>query len=72
MARSALNSAVQIAPGQPQRNGPWRCLLHFVMQAVTIMVLEISFGSMHMPEGENNRIELTKELRPLAPQDIRA
>ena len=42
------------------------------MQAVTIMVLEISFGSMHMPEGENNRIELTKELRPLAPQDIRA
>lgn len=69
MARSALNSAAQIAllipdyqaASQPQRNGPWWCLLHSIMQAVTIMILEISLGSIHMPEEENNLLELTKK-----------
>lgn len=67
MALSALDSAAQIASlipdGQhyssPQRSGPWWCLLHSVMQAVTIMILEISLGSIHMPEGENNLLQLT-------------
>lgn len=69
MALSALDSAAHIArlipDGQasssPHRNGPWWCLLHSVMQAVTIMILEISFGSVHMPVGENNLLQLTKK-----------
>lgn len=69
MALSALDSAAQIAhlipDGQasilPHRNGPWWCLLHSVMQAVTIMILEISLGSIHMREGENDLLRLTKK-----------
>lgn len=69
MALSALDSAAQIAqlipdgqaPVSPHRNGPWWCLLHSVMQAVTIMILEISFGSIHMPKGENSLLHLTKK-----------
>lgn len=69
MSLSALESATQIAhlipvdqmSSSPHRNGPWWCLLHSVMQAVTIMILEISFGSIHMPEGENNLLQLTKK-----------
>jgi hypothetical protein len=69
MALSALDSAAQIArlipdgqvPISPHRNGPWWCLLHSVMQAVTIMILEISFGSIHMPKGENSLLQLTKK-----------
>ncbi|KAF3387516.1 Thiamine repressible regulatory protein [Penicillium rolfsii] len=69
MALSALDSAAQIAHlipddyifSSPHRNGPWWYLLHSVMQAVTIMILEISFGSIHMPEGENNLLQLTQK-----------
>jgi hypothetical protein len=69
MALSALDSAAQIASlipdnqhnGSPQRSGPWWCLLHSVMQAVTIMILEISLENIHMPEGENNLLQLTQK-----------
>jgi hypothetical protein len=79
MALTALDSAAQIAhlipDGQisisPHRNGPWWCLLHSVMQAGTIMILEISLGSIHMPRGENNLLQLTKKMRPLASENLR-
>lgn len=31
---------------------PWWCILHFLMQAATVLLLELSFGSIHMPEDE--------------------
>lgn len=31
---------------------PWWCILHFLMQAATVLLLELSFGCIHMPEGE--------------------
>ncbi|KAF7714521.1 Fungal Zn(2)-Cys(6) binuclear cluster domain-containing protein [Penicillium ucsense] len=69
MSLSALESAAQITHLIPDsqllssthRHGPWWSLLHSVMQAVAIMILEISFGYVHMPEGENMLVPLTKK-----------
>ncbi|EPS31954.1 hypothetical protein PDE_06913 [Penicillium oxalicum 114-2] len=69
MSLSALESAAQITHLIPDgqtlssthRHGPWWSLLHSVMQAVAIMILEISFGYVHMPEGERLLIPLTKK-----------
>jgi hypothetical protein len=35
------------------------------------MILEISLGSIHMPRGENNLLQLTKKMRPLASENLR-
>lgn len=31
---------------------PWWCILHYLMQATTVLLLELSFGCFHMPEAE--------------------
>lgn len=31
---------------------PWWSILHFLMQATTVLLLELSFGTIHMPEEE--------------------
>ncbi|KAJ5601306.1 hypothetical protein N7510_010840 [Penicillium lagena] len=69
MAISALKSATQMAnlipdgPSTGPSHGarPWWCLLHYVMQAATIMILELSFGSIHMPEAESSLLQLAKK-----------
>jgi hypothetical protein len=69
MAVSALKSATQMAnlipdgPNTGRSHGahPWWCLLHYVMQAATVMILELSFGSIHMPEAESSLLQLAKK-----------
>lgn len=69
MATSALNSAMQIAAlipdeftsGSPHRAGPWWCLLHYTMQAATVIILELSFGSVHMSGSQSNLLQLAKK-----------
>ncbi|KAL4906115.1 hypothetical protein BDW74DRAFT_151301 [Aspergillus multicolor] len=66
---SVLESAQQLIsliPDVPDasriyRLCPWWCILHYLMQATTVLLLEISFGSIHMPEEEKNIIRAGKK-----------
>lgn len=40
---------------------PWWCILHYLMQAATVLLLELSFGSVHVPDEEPRFIQLTKK-----------
>ncbi|KAJ5493263.1 hypothetical protein N7539_002009 [Penicillium diatomitis] len=40
---------------------PWWCILHYMMQATTVLLLELSFGCVHMPESEQQFLLLTKK-----------
>jgi hypothetical protein len=69
MAVIALESAcrmLDLIPDEPNaiqlyQIAPWWCVLHYLMQAVTVLLLELSFGTVHMPEEEKNFIELSKK-----------
>ncbi|CAI7622992.1 unnamed protein product [Penicillium pancosmium] len=69
MAALSLESAMEMlalisdepSPIQLYEISPWWCLLHYLMQAATVLLLELSFGSVHMPERKQNLIELTKK-----------
>lgn len=62
MAITTLESSCQmldLIPDEPVATQlydicPWWCILHFLMQATTVLLLELSFGSIHMP-GEERR-----------------
>lgn len=41
--------------------GPWWCVLHYLMQAVTVLLLELSFGSIHMPDHEQDLLVSAKK-----------
>lgn len=40
---------------------PWWCVLRYLMQAATVILLELSFGSVHMPEEEDKLVKLSKK-----------
>ncbi|KAJ5577079.1 hypothetical protein N7535_004005 [Penicillium sp. DV-2018c] len=40
---------------------PWWCILHYLMQGVTVLLLELSFGTVHMPDEEMNFLRLAKK-----------
>jgi hypothetical protein len=40
---------------------PWWCILHYLMQATTVLLLELSFGSVHVPDSERHFIVLAKK-----------
>ncbi|GLB05261.1 hypothetical protein AtubIFM57258_011299 [Aspergillus tubingensis] len=40
---------------------PWWCILHYLMQATTVLLLELSFGSIHMPDEEANFLHAAKK-----------
>ncbi|KAL4979299.1 fungal-specific transcription factor domain-containing protein [Aspergillus desertorum] len=40
---------------------PWWCILHYLMQATTVLLLEVSFGNMHIPAEEMNFIKAAKK-----------
>lgn len=40
---------------------PWWCILHYLMQATTVLLLEISFGSVHLPAEEKSILEAAKK-----------
>jgi hypothetical protein len=62
MAEISLESArqmLELLPDEPNavwlyQICPWWCILHYLMQAATVLLLELSFGNVHMPEEEHN------------------
>lgn len=69
MAVSTIKSAIQMAhlipdesdAGRPAEHLPWWCLLNYVMQTLTVMILELSFSSIHLPEEEDRLLRLSKK-----------
>ncbi|KAJ5642808.1 hypothetical protein N7490_006808 [Penicillium lividum] len=69
LAISTLKSATQMVSlikNGPSTSGsnaarPWLGLLHYIMQAATVIILELSFGSVHMPEEESKLLQLAKK-----------
>jgi len=41
------------------RVGPWYCQIHFLMQALSVLMLELSFQCVHMKKGENVDVKRT-------------
>lgn len=68
MAVTAVESVCHMAELIPESSeddemcgiSPWWCSLHYVMQTVTVLILELSFSCIHMVEQENNILSLTK------------
>lgn len=69
MAEVTLESAklmLDLIPDEPNalqlyEISPWWCILHYLMQAATVLLLELSFGCVHMPEEEKTFIALAKK-----------
>ncbi|KAJ5382637.1 hypothetical protein N7517_000548 [Penicillium concentricum] len=69
MAVLTLKSArhmLDLIPDEPDalqlyRIAPWWCILHYLMQAATVLLLELSFGTVHMPEEEQNFVIQSKK-----------
>jgi len=69
MAVLTLESAMRmldLVPDEPNavqlyQVSPWWCILHYLMQAGTVLLLELSFGSVHMPDDEKNFILYAKK-----------
>ncbi|KAJ6004971.1 transcriptional regulator family: Fungal Specific TF [Penicillium herquei] len=68
MAVTAVESACHMAELIPESLeddemfgiSPWWCSLHYVMQTVTVLILELSFSCIHMVEQKNNILSLAK------------
>lgn len=43
------------------RISPWWCTLHYLMQATTVLLLELSFHSQHVPEKANMVLKAAKK-----------
>lgn len=69
MAAIALDSAsrmLDMIPDEPNvlqlyQICPWWCVLHYLMQAATVILLELSFGVIHVPEQEDKFVHLSKK-----------
>lgn len=69
MAMTTLESASKILDLIPDTAdavqlyeiGPWWCVLHCLMQSVTVLLLELSFGSIHVPDKEQNILLAAKK-----------
>ncbi|KAJ9660982.1 hypothetical protein H2201_006710 [Coniosporium apollinis] len=69
-ARACVNAAramVGLLPDKPDpaflyKNGPWWCQIHLLMQAASILMLELSFNCGHMPHDKQNIVNALKKL----------
>ncbi|KAF7592509.1 hypothetical protein BBP40_012799 [Aspergillus hancockii] len=69
MAEITLNSARQmldLIPDEPNAVQlyhvcPWWCILHYLMQSATVLLLELSFGCIHIPAEEKGIFEASKK-----------
>ncbi|OOQ91784.1 putative C6 transcription factor [Penicillium brasilianum] len=69
MAILTLESAermLDLIPDEPNavqlyEISPWWCILHYLMQAVTVLLLELSFGTVHAPDSEKQFLLLAKK-----------
>ncbi|EXJ92443.1 hypothetical protein A1O3_00994 [Capronia epimyces CBS 606.96] len=62
----AAMEALGSIPDEPNavgliRVGPWWTMLHLLVQACTVLMLEISFRANHMPEEADNILESSKK-----------
>lgn len=62
----SANRMLDLIPDEPNATqlyeiAPWWCILHYLMQAATVLLLELSFGNVHMPEGEQNFFIMAKK-----------
>ena len=74
----AARDMLEMLPQEPNAVGlytvaPWWCLVHYLMQAATVLMLELSFRSDHMPneveEIFNSAKKATDWLRGLSEED---
>ncbi|KAJ5304092.1 uncharacterized protein N7443_003752 [Penicillium atrosanguineum] len=69
MAELTLQSAklmLDLIPDEPNvielyEISPWWCILHYLMQAATVILLELSFGSLMMPEHVTSSVVYSKK-----------
>ncbi|KAE8353298.1 fungal-specific transcription factor domain-containing protein [Aspergillus coremiiformis] len=69
MVEISLNSARQmldLIPDEPDpvqlyHVCPWWCILHYLMQTTTVLLLELSFSCIHMPTEEKNILDASKK-----------
>lgn len=40
---------------------PWWCFLHYIMQTATVIILELSFRCVHMPDRESSLVQSAKK-----------
>ncbi|KAJ5888096.1 hypothetical protein N7495_008137 [Penicillium taxi] len=62
----SANRMLDLIPDEPNATqlyeiAPWWCILHYLMQAATVLLLELAFGCVHMPDDEQNFILLSKK-----------
>ena len=62
----ATQRLIGLLPDEPDASRiyqicPWWCILHYLMQATTVLLLELSFGCVHIPQEEKNILEAAKK-----------
>ena len=74
----AARDMLELLPQEPNAIGlctvaPWWCLVHYLMQTATVLMLELSFRSNHMPKEVEEIFESAKKatewLRSLSEED---
>ena len=74
----AARDMLKLLPDTPNAKGlyqvgPWWCLVHYLMQAATVMMLELSFRADHMPTEVEELFDCAKKalqwLRSMAEND---
>ena len=77
----AARAMLDLIPDQPNAIGlnklsPWWCIIHFLVQATTVLMLELSFRANHMPEQAESILEASKKgvrwLHQLSEQSLAA
>ena len=77
----AAKDMLSLIPDEPNavgliRVGPWWSILHWLVQAATVLMLEISFRAAHMPEQAEALLEASKKavrwLHALGEDDVSA
>ncbi|KAL6171730.1 hypothetical protein ACJQWK_02736 [Exserohilum turcicum] len=63
----AAHAITRLLPDQPDtafayHQSPWWCIVHNIMQAIAVFLLEISFGESHMKNGGKEIAKSTKKL----------
>lgn len=69
MALASLEAATRMLdlipdppdPFQLYQLAPWWCILHYLMQSTTVLLLELSFANIHAPEEEANTLKSAKK-----------
>lgn len=77
----AALAMLELLPDEPNPNGlyrvaPWWCLVHHLVQAVTVLMLELSFRSDHLPLRADDILLAAKKtvhwLRSMSVEDLSA